>query len=126
MQTQSSHQAVVVGKSLRPVVDCDVIRWSIDLAISTFFALVVFGFSGSPISLPSALGGDHLSARVRIAGVDHAPFTRAHPLPAAPFQCPRSPATLELGSAETDTPCPYVGLTVLWTVSLLRESGSSR
>ena len=47
----------------------------------------VHGLSSYPAPEPSAPRDDHLSTRVCLSGVDRAPFTRTHPLPAAPFQC---------------------------------------
>ena len=48
----------------------------------------------------------------------------AHPLPATPFQCPRSrTTTLELGGRSTA--CPCVGLTVHWAVSSLFQHRST-
>ena len=46
-------------------------------------------------------------------------FSTGHPLPATPFQCPRSrTAALERGAAALT--CPYVGLTVHRAVSVRR------
>ena len=60
---------------------------------------------------PSAPRSDHLSTQSRLFLRSH--FQLAHPLPASPFQCPRSrTATLELGAAVPSG--PYVGLTVHW------------
>ena len=49
------------------------------------------------------------------------PASRTHPLPATPFQCPRSrTATLRRGPQPLT--CPYVGLTVHRAVSVRRST----
>ena len=69
--------------------------------------------------LTGAPRGDHLSASRQTSSWGH--FPRANPIPATPFQCPRS-RTTTLGSVAAALTCPYVGLTVHRAVSVRRST----
>ena len=60
---------------------------------------MIFGlFAGSQARFPRRTRGEHMSTRSRLS-VESPFIQRAHPLPATPFQCPRSrTATLKVGS----------------------------
>ena len=80
-------------------------------SVNTAKALVIFGLLASFCSVSRRTQGDHLfTHHALLASGPRASW--AHPLPATPFQFPRS-RTAMLGKGDRSTlSCPRIGLTV--------------